>query len=116
MKLVLFLLDFLILGALSQEPEHGNKTDGPVYPAGDPRRCLMGQLGPNFRFEVLPGGGWDNLRNKEMGTLVQVNFSECRTTDDGRFLLPDGVYTIPLKSSKVETYAELIEHWDNFTR
>lgn len=86
-------------------------------PAGDPRLCRTeGSLEPKYRFEVLPGVGWDNLQNKEMGRVIEFNYSKCTTTDDGRYLLPDGVYTIPLKSSKVETFAELIVHWDNYTR
>uniref|UniRef100_A0A8W8K0K8 MACPF domain-containing protein n=1 Tax=Magallana gigas TaxID=29159 RepID=A0A8W8K0K8_MAGGI len=67
------------------------------------------------RFEVLPGLGWDNLQNKEAGMLVQYNYSECRTTDDGRYLIPDGVFTVPLKSSQLEVFGELFQHWNNFT-
>ena len=107
MKLVFIILSFQGVAALQQESE---------YPTGDPRRCLMGPQGPKYRFEVIPGGGWDNLRNEEMGMLVKKEYTLCRTTEDGRYLLPDGMYTIPIKSSKVETYAELIVHWDNFTR
>ena len=35
--------------------------------------------------------------------------------EDGQFLIPDGTYIIPVKSSKVDTYAELITHWTNYT-
>ncbi|KAH3857758.1 hypothetical protein DPMN_100373 [Dreissena polymorpha] len=85
------------------------------HPTGDPRSCMLGQSGPRYRFEVLPGGGWDNLRNKETGMIVKLNFSQCRTTEDGRFMLPDGVYTVPLKRSKIETSADLFEHWSNYS-
>lgn len=85
------------------------------FPIGDPRRCTVGKNDTRLRFEVLPGGGWDNLRNKDMGMVMSQNYSRCRTTDDGKFLIPDGLYTIPIKSSNVETYAELIMHWDNYT-
>ncbi|KAH3826455.1 hypothetical protein DPMN_128361 [Dreissena polymorpha] len=88
----------------------------PIYHSGDPRSCIMGQSGPRYRFEVLPGSGWDNLRNKTTGMIVKLNFSQCRTTEDGRFLLPDGVYTVPLKRSHVETTANLFEHWSNYSR
>jgi hypothetical protein len=50
-----------------------------------------------------------------MGIISNYSYSQCRTTEDGKFLIPDGISTIPIKSSKVETYAELITHWDNFT-
>lgn len=85
-------------------------------PIGDPRRCMLESGDPKYRFEVLPGSGWDNLKNEELGRVVTYNYSKCRTTEDGRYLLPDGVYTIPLKRSKVETFAELITHWMNYTR
>jgi len=104
-----FVLSASMVGTL------GNNGSTDNYPVGDPRRCMLAG-DPKYRFEVLPGGGWDNLRNKEMGMVVSFNYSMCRTTEDGRYLLPDGVYTIPLKSSKVETYAELITHWSNYTR
>ncbi|XP_052801692.1 macrophage-expressed gene 1 protein-like [Mya arenaria] len=111
----LLVLISIVFGQENELTKNGTKPKpGNDFPIGDPRRCIIKGT-PKYRFEVLPGGGWDNLRNKEMGMIVKLNYSQCRTTDDGRFLLPDGVFTIPLKSSKVETYAELIEHWDNFT-
>ena len=60
---------------------------------------------------MLPGFGWDNLRNVNQGQVVNFNFSKCRTTDDGRFLLPDTVSAIPIKASRVQVFAELITHW-----
>ncbi|XP_061196741.1 macrophage-expressed gene 1 protein-like [Saccostrea echinata] len=68
-----------------------------------------------FGYEVLPGNGWDNLRNEVRGRVVLRNYSTCQITDDGRYLLPDGVFAIPLKSSQVELYSQLIENWNNFT-
>ena len=47
--------------------------------------------------KVLPGVGWDNLRNLEAGMVASYNFTKCRTTDDGRMLIPDSVFTIPIK-------------------
>ncbi|CAL1539271.1 unnamed protein product [Lymnaea stagnalis] len=84
------------------------------WPVGDPHRCQelskLSSLDVQ-RFEVLPGIGWDNLRNLETGLVVTFNFSHCKVTDDGNFLIPDDVYTIPLKTSRVETFAEIIESW-----
>ncbi|XP_062597360.1 macrophage-expressed gene 1 protein-like [Saccostrea cucullata] len=68
-----------------------------------------------FGYEVLPGNGWDNLRNEVRGRVVLRNYSTCQITEDGRYLLPDGVFAIPLKSSQVELYSQLIENWNNFT-
>ncbi|KAL8604381.1 hypothetical protein ACOMHN_028144 [Nucella lapillus] len=88
------------------------------YPVGDPRRCLesAGKSGSHMhRFEVLPGYGWDNLRNVDEGQVVIFNYSQCRTTEDGRFLLPDSVGAVPVKASRVQTFAELITHWKSWT-
>ncbi|TRZ02178.1 hypothetical protein DNTS_016296 [Danionella cerebrum] len=61
--------------------------------------------------EVLPGGGWDNLRNKDMGRVMNLNYSQCQTTEDGLYLIPDEVFTIPRKTSKVESNSETIMSW-----
>ncbi|BFZ08575.1 hypothetical protein BsWGS_11615 [Bradybaena similaris] len=86
------------------------------WPFGDPRRCQE-QLRQNKfdvkRFEVMPGIGWDNLRNVEAGLVVSYNFTQCKTTDDGRLLIPDNVFTVPIKFSAVDTFAELYDHWLN---
>ncbi|XP_036400342.1 macrophage-expressed gene 1 protein-like [Megalops cyprinoides] len=60
---------------------------------------------------VLPGGGWDNLRNMDMGRVMNMNYSLCQTTEDGVYLLPDQVFTVPQKSTKVEINSEIIESW-----
>lgn len=65
--------------------------------------------------EVLPGGGWDNLRNVEMGIVMSMNYSLCRTTEDGEYLIPNDVHVIPRKQSNIEVNAELIESWLNYT-
>ncbi|KAL8182787.1 UNVERIFIED_CONTAM: hypothetical protein K2H54_000970 [Gekko kuhli] len=61
--------------------------------------------------EVLPGGGWDNLRNAEMGQVMSLNYSLCRTTEDGEYLIPNDVFVVPHKKSTVEVHSELIEDW-----
>ena len=63
--------------------------------------------------EVLPGIGWDNLRNKDMGLVFEYEYTQCQLTNDRKFLLPDGVFAIPVQQSDVETYSELITHWEN---
>ena len=54
---------------------------------GDPRSCPISK--GVYRFEVLPGGGWDNLRNKHMGVVSLLNYAKCKTSDDGKYLIPD---------------------------
>ncbi|XP_073675580.1 macrophage-expressed gene 1 protein-like [Garra rufa] len=65
--------------------------------------------------EVLPGGGWDNLRNMDMGRVMNLTFSQCQTTEDGVYLIPDEVFVIPQKVSAVETNSEIIMSWTEQT-
>ncbi|XP_001506353.2 macrophage-expressed gene 1 protein [Ornithorhynchus anatinus] len=64
--------------------------------------------------EVLPGGGWDNLRNVDMGRVLDLGYSTCRTTEDGRYIIPDQVFTIPLKRSNMEMNSEIIDSWKDY--
>ncbi|KAK7468050.1 hypothetical protein BaRGS_00036701 [Batillaria attramentaria] len=59
----------------------------------------------------MPGMGWDNLRNLDQGQVVSFNYSKCRTTDDGRFLLPDSVTAVSIKSSRIVEDAKIIDHY-----
>ncbi|CAC5379081.1 unnamed protein product [Mytilus coruscus] len=68
-----------------------------------------------YRYEVLPGSGWDNLRNENRGKVVQFIYSTCQMTEDGVFLIPDNVNVIPIRSSNVERYSQFIEHVENAT-
>ncbi|XP_063044361.1 macrophage-expressed gene 1 protein-like [Engraulis encrasicolus] len=61
--------------------------------------------------EVLPGGGWDNLRNLDMGRVMNFSYSQCQTTEDGVYLIPDEVFVIPQKVSRVETNSDIITSW-----
>ncbi|XP_007455883.1 PREDICTED: macrophage-expressed gene 1 protein-like [Lipotes vexillifer] len=61
---------------------------------------------------ALPGGGWDNLRNVELGLVLRRDNSQCLTTEDGEYLIPDRVQVVPRRESIVETRAELIDHWN----
>ena len=82
------------------------------YPFGDVRNCL--NASSQMRMEALPGVGFDNLRNIEMSAVIQYNYSQCRTTNDQRFLIPDGVITIPIQRSRLDSYATIIDHWDDY--
>ncbi|KAJ8285314.1 hypothetical protein GJAV_G00025440 [Gymnothorax javanicus] len=61
--------------------------------------------------EVLPGGGWDNLRNLDMGRVMNFSYSLCQTTEDGAYLIPDEVFVVPQKVTGVETNSEIISSW-----
>ncbi|XP_040898992.1 macrophage expressed 1, tandem duplicate 1 [Toxotes jaculatrix] len=61
--------------------------------------------------EVLPGGGWDNLRNMDMGRVMNFSYYHCQTTEDGVYLIPDEVFVIPHKETGVETNSEIISSW-----
>ncbi|KAK5909805.1 hypothetical protein CesoFtcFv8_003701 [Champsocephalus esox] len=61
--------------------------------------------------EVLPGGGWDNLRNMDTGRVMNISYFQCQTTEDGLYLIPDEVFVIPYKETGVETSSEIISSW-----
>ncbi|XP_062310034.1 LOW QUALITY PROTEIN: macrophage-expressed gene 1 protein-like [Osmerus eperlanus] len=73
-------------------------------------KCLSAAQ-PLPALEVLPGGGWDNLRNVDMGRVMNLSFSLCLTTEDGLYLIPDEVFVIPQKVTGVETNSEIISSW-----
>ncbi|XP_059873415.1 macrophage-expressed gene 1 protein [Delphinus delphis] len=63
---------------------------------------------------VLPGGGWDNLRNVDMGRVMNLTYTYCRTTEDGQYIVPDEVFTIPQKESNLEMNSKILESWENY--
>ncbi|KAK3795933.1 hypothetical protein RRG08_018316 [Elysia crispata] len=102
----------LLVGALGQEVSKPNVTSVTVWPEGDPNRCLemFEKTNQNVkRFGVVPGLGWDNLRNVEASQAVQYTFHKCKLTNDGQYLIPDNVFTVALKRSYVQTSAEFID-------
>lgn len=64
---------------------------------------------------ALPGGGWDNLRNVELGLVLQRPYARCLTTEDGEYLVPDDVRVVARRDNAVETRAELIGRWLDYT-
>ncbi|KAI5619841.1 macrophage expressed 1, tandem duplicate 1 precursor [Silurus asotus] len=73
------------------------------------RDCLKNLGVPAL--EVLPGGGWDNLRNIDMGRVMNLSYSLCQTTEDGAYIIPDETFVIPQKMSSVEMNSEIISSW-----
>ena len=88
-------------------------------PFGEVRNCpSMSPLvssQPLYQMEVLPGIGYDNLRSIDMGQVLSYNYSQCQISKDGKYLLPDGVFLIPVQQSSVDTSAEYFNHWDNYS-
>ncbi|XP_005369762.1 macrophage-expressed gene 1 protein [Microtus ochrogaster] len=64
--------------------------------------------------EVLPGGGWDNLRNIDMGRVMDLTYTNCKTTEDGHYIIPDEVFTIPQKESNLDMNSEILDSWVNY--
>ncbi|KAM6160103.1 macrophage-expressed gene 1 protein [Erethizon dorsatum] len=64
--------------------------------------------------EVLPGGGWDNLRNIDMGRVMELTYTHCRTTEDGQYIIPNEIFTIPQKESNLEMNSEILESWMDY--
>ena len=102
------LASFLLCAVIAQ-------NDSLPFPKafGYPQSCPMSK--GVYLFEVLPGGGWDNLRNLHMGEVSVMNYFKCKTSNDGKYLIPDNVFLYPVKKSKVETFAELYVHWNNYS-
>lgn len=80
----------------------------------NPRACKSPSGDNPLTFEVLPGMGWDNLANEERGMVINLNYSQCRTTDDGTYLIPDDVHVIPIKSSQMSVFSKVYDHWSNY--
>ena len=109
-----FLVVAVLRAALGQ-PDSQHASALP-FPVGDPRNCET-TVGDQafFRMEVLPGLGWDNLRNLDQSVVLVYNYSTCKTTNDRKYLIPDDSFVIPLQRSKVDTYSELVSHALNYT-
>ncbi len=84
-----------------------------LRPSNGLRLCRKNSSLPAL--EVLPGGGWDNLRNIDMGRVMNLSYSQCQTTEDGVYFIPDEVFVIPQKVSGVETNSEIIMSWQEQT-
>lgn len=114
-RLLNIVVSFVLIYASFNQ---ANNTDLPAlefYKEGDINRCFA-YLGEGVeRFEALPGIGWDNLENRDGGQLIFFNYSKCQTTDDGRYLIPDNIFTVPLKTSRLEIFGEIFNHWTDYT-
>ena len=92
----------------------------PQYPLGDVRNCagVQGRVSSSkslSRMDVLPGLGFDNLRNLDLGQVMDFSYSTCQVSGDGLYLLPDNVYLIPIQRSKVDVFAEYFDSFQDYT-
>nr|KAI8739654.1 macrophage-expressed gene 1 protein-like [Biomphalaria glabrata] len=110
--LTVLMLKSIVAVPTSRQQVKEDETDLDL-PIGDARKCQTVKNVDIERFGVLPGLGWDNLRNLEAGLVVSYKYTECKETDDGVYLIPDNVFTIPIKNSKVESFAQIIDNWNS---
>ena len=100
------------LGELSTSPSTS-------YPVGDIRNCPTEQIvspgSPLLRMDAMPGLGFDNLRNIELGQVYSRNYTSCQISNDGRYLLPDNINLIPVLKSEIDTSAEVFQHYSEYT-
>ena len=114
-KLVFFAL-FLTRFVSNAEDQVSESRPAPF---GDVRNCPTTSpvfpTDPLYRMEVLPGAGFDALRSVDMGQVHAYNYSKCRVSNDGHYLLPDSIFLVPTLESHVQVFAEYIDHWDSYT-
>ena len=105
-----FLLYFVLVSRLVLALD----DDSPPlrYPVGRAQNCLDSSSN-RYEFEALPGVGWDNLQNLNMGLVSARSYSKCKAS--GKFLIPDDVILDPVKTSKLETFGKIYDHWDKYT-
>ena len=94
-------------------------ANGLLYPLGDVRNCAGVQgrdpNNPLLHVDVLPGLGFDNLRNLDLGQVLDYNYSTCQVSGDGLYLVPDSVYLIPAQESKMDMFAEYFDTFQEYT-
>lgn len=90
---------------------HGCSSNPISHPVNWLRQCQASTNPSVTALEVLPGGGWDNLQNIDMGRVMNLSYFQCQTTEDGLYLIPDEVFVIPHKETGVETNSEFISSW-----
>ena len=98
------LLLFIAVASCQEAPPTPHSPPRADYPLGDVRNCetRSSTTDQTYRMEVLPGIGFDSLRDLDMGQVHDVyNFSTCSTSSDRKYFLPDNIFVIPVQHSKV---------------
>lgn len=107
-----WLLRGVLLASVSVALVTGAEQSQELSPSARLPECKKALKLPGL--EVLPGGGWDNLRNLDMGKVINLGYSLCKTTEDGSYIIPDEVFTIPRKQSNLDINSEIIESWKDY--
>ncbi|XP_005155217.2 macrophage-expressed gene 1 protein [Melopsittacus undulatus] len=107
-----WLLVGVLLASMSVNLVTGAEQSQDLSPSTRLPECKKALKLPGL--EVLPGGGWDNLRNLDMGKVINLGYSLCKTTEDGSYIIPDEVFTIPRKQSNLDINSEIIESWKDY--
>ena len=98
---------------------HSTEIQTSQFPVHDVRNCPMQPWFDNSQsakvLEILPGMGFDNLRHLDMGQVHFYNYSMCKVTTDGRFVIPDSAFIIPIQKSHYKFSADYFDHWDNYS-
>lgn len=92
-----------------------------VFPTfGSAQFCIKNALfsgtssSPPKLLEVLPGRGFDNLRNIDMAEVFDYSYSKCQTTADGKYLIPDTVFIVPQHETDLKYFSEIVDYWYNY--
>ena len=79
---------------------------------GSVRNCPLDSLANADKrlrlMDVLPGAGFDNLRNIELGHVYYYNYSTCKVSTDGKYLLPDDVHLIPEHQTTFDFFCGIV--------
>ena len=117
MASIYYLLLFIVVASCQDAtPSPSPPTQATAaFRLGDVRNCgIRSSPAPHHQMEVLPGIGFDSLRDLDMGQVHAHNFSTCSISRDGKYLLPDNIFMIPVRQSEVEKFAEYFDHWDSY--
>ena len=110
--LLLFFDCLVISHTLSDEGTTGRSNT--PFPIGSVHNCPTTQFNsptkPLLQMNVLPGFGFDNLRNIDLGRVYDhSNFSTCQTSGDGIYLIPDAINLIPIMESQADLISEVFD-------
>ena len=118
MKAIVFVL--ILNGVSSQQFQVNQSERSPPmssYSNGDVRNCIFDMeartTSPRV-LETLPGLGFDNLRNFDMDRVHSVDYTTCRMTSDGKYLLPDGYFIVPQYVTDISLFSEYFNNWYDY--
>uniref|UniRef100_A0A914R199 Macrophage-expressed gene 1 protein n=1 Tax=Panagrolaimus davidi TaxID=227884 RepID=A0A914R199_9BILA len=62
----------------------------------------------------MAGVGWDNLMNVVTQPVISSTFSKCQITPDGKFLIPDSIFAIPIQQSQIDQSAQFYDQFNDY--